>query len=394
MAPRFCSGLDIPMLDLMRETLSAPYRVTRPYPRWGEEITLEAEDGPPTILRVLAPASPRTASAGLLLVHGMNEYVGRYGAIARHFAERRLVAGFDLPAHGLSNPVLREADRAIRRGAVAYDIGAAYLAQTGLNSLEPFRRGLERALRRVIAILDHGRGAGTPVFILAHSLGALVAASYLLDPASCSRVSGIVLLGPAFSVPEPPGWRGWLANPLIRLSFTAEQRLVSPGAELNFWQRNSAKLVSRFLSGLFGGLSRPGLPGLVAPRTPAWVPNYLTDCEEERRRHRDDAYIIRRSLLSYVKAVEREIAAFRCRMAEFSLPYLLVYSGRDPITAPWGGRDFAALTRHRHPASEVLCLEDRYHHEHLFASPAETGAVLEHIDRWLTKMEALHRDGR
>jgi alpha-beta hydrolase superfamily lysophospholipase len=370
-------------------------RITQPYPRWGEEIAVETSEGEsPTLLRLLPPPAPANASACLLLVHGMNEYIGRYGGIARHFARRYLVAGFDLPAHGLSNPVLREADQAIRGGMTEYDASHAYLAQAALDSLEPMRRSLDRMLRRLLDISDERLGTGKPVFILAHSLGALVSASYLLerqdDDALRPRIGGIVFLGPAFSVSELPGWQGRLANPLIRLSFAAEENrsfLANSPDEVRARRRYWAAPVSLCLNSLFNLCSRPGLRAWLTPGTPSWVPDYLTDWEEERRRHRSDAYIIRRSLLRYVKGVEREIAGFRRRMAEFAIPYLLVYSGCDPITAAWGGRDFAAATQHLDPANEVLCLMDRYHHEHLFASPEETATVLSCIDNWLAKME-------
>jgi alpha-beta hydrolase superfamily lysophospholipase len=364
--------------------------VTQPYPRWGGEIVIEKPEGdPPMILRVLSPPVPDKAPACLLIVHGMNEYVGRYGDIARHFAERYLVAGFDLHAHGLANPVLREADRAVRAGAKEYDVSEAYLAQASLGSLEPLRRDFDRALRRVLELCDGDDGSSRPAFILAHSLGALVSASYLLekngDEALRKRIGGIVFLGPAFAVSELPGWRGWLANPIIRLSFAAEERMAASPEGFGALHRLWAAPTSLILNGLFEGLSWPGVRALTTPGTPDWVPDYLTNWEEERQRHRADAYIIRRNLLSYVKGVEREIVGFRRRMAEFTLPYLLVYSERDPITASWGGRDFAAATQHRHPDNEVLFLPDKYHHEHLFAVPEETAEVLRRIDRWLER---------
>lgn len=382
------------LFPIMFQTLlsSCAHRqfVTQPYPRWGEEVAIEKPDGgPPMILHVLSPPVPAAAPACLLIVHGMNEYIGRYGDIARHFAGRYLVAGFDLHAHGLSNPVLRDADRAVGAGAGEYDVSEAYLAQASLDSLEPMRRDFDRALRRVLELCGGDGEPARPVFILAHSLGALVSASYLLerngDEALRKRIGGIVFLGPAFAVSELPGWRGWLANPIIRFSFAAEERMASSPEGFGALHRLWAAPASLILNGLFEGLSRPGLRALTTPKAPDWVPDYLTNWEEERQRHRADAYIIRRALLSYVKGIEREIVGFRRRMAEFSLPYLLVYSGQDPITASWGGRDFAAATQHRHSDNEALPLSDKYHHEHLFAVPQETAEVLRRIDRWLEK---------
>lgn len=365
--------------------------VREPYPRWGEEIRVESEEGAaPLILRLMTPPEP--APACLLIVHGMNEYIGRYGEIARHFARRFIVAGFDLSAHGLSNPILRQADQALTSGAASQEVSEAYVAQTALHDLEPMRRDLHRVLRRLGAYCDAHGAAGRPVFLLTHSLGSLVAASYLLqerhenDPRE--RVQGTVLLGPAFSVTAVPGWRGWLANPLIDLSFHAEEHFLRPHGQP--WPRlildQAVSLVTvPLLRGLFEALSWPGLRRVFTPVTPDWVVDYLTDWEEERARHRADGWIIRRSLLRYVKGVEREIVRFRRRMGEFATPYFLVFSGHDPITPAWGNDDFARATLHQHPDNQMLPLPELSHHEHLFSAPPLRAELLEKIDQWLER---------
>jgi alpha-beta hydrolase superfamily lysophospholipase len=367
--------------------------VKAPYPRWGKEMPLEQADRcPPLLMRVLRPPEPLETPGCLLIVHGMNEYVGRYGDIARHFAERFIVAGFDLYAYGLSNPVLSEADRALAAGAGEQDVGEAYLAQLPLSDLEPMRRDLDRVLRRLVEVCDEQGMPGKPVFILSHSLGSLVAASYLLqahdenDPRE--RVQGIVFSGPAFSVTQVPGWRGWLQNPLIDLSFYAEEHFLQPcGEALPLLILNQAVALSTapLLNGLFEVFSWPGLRQLFTPRTPDWVVNYLTDWEAERARHRADGYIVRRSLLRYVKGVEHEIVRFRRGMAEFATPYFLIYSGHDPITPAWGNHDFAAKTLAKHPDNQLLPLADKFHHEHLFSAPPLRDELLEKIDRWLDR---------
>ncbi len=359
------------------------------YPRWGEEFRLDRPGrAEPLTMRVMLPPAAVKVRGCLLIIHGMNEYSGRYGDIARHFARRFIVAGFDLYAHGLSNPTLRQADRAIAGGAGEQAVDDAYLAQIPLRDLEPMREDLDRVLRRLIS-LGNGR-ADTPVFILSHSLGALVAASYLLDARPVSdlknRVQGVVFLGPAFSVPQLPGWRGWLANPLIRLSFFAEEHCLKPRGEARppaMAKRSLALAVALLFKGLFELCSWPGLRRLFTPVTPDWVVDYLTDWEEEKARQRADGYIIRRSLLRYVKGVEREIARFRQRMGEFSTPYFLIYSGLDPITPAWGSHDFARLTLGKHPDNQQLPLPDLCHHEHLFSAPPLRDELLMRIDRWL-----------
>ncbi|MDD5320382.1 MAG: hypothetical protein PHD43_07170 [Methylococcales bacterium] len=73
-------------------------------------------------------------------------------------------------------------------------------------------------------------------------------------------------------------------------------------------------------------VSLPGLRNLFSPTGPAWVEGYLSDSKEERISQRNDNYIIRRCVMRYVLGVEQEIIGFRRNMAEFDMPYLLIYS--------------------------------------------------------------------
>jgi alpha-beta hydrolase superfamily lysophospholipase len=367
--------------------------VTQAYLRWGKEIWLSRNDrGSLLPVRIQMPAQPEAAPGCLLIVHGMNEYVGRYGDIAAYFAKRFIVAGFDLYAHGLSNPTLLAADRAITEGASEFDVSDAYLAQASLRDLEPMRRDLDQVLRALIAVCDQRGKPGLPIFILSHSLGSLISASYLLEHAPGddlrSRIQGIVFLGPAFSVTEVPGWRGYFQTPVVKLSFYAEEHFLrSHGEPLPLLIANQilALVTVPLLDGLFEALSWPGLRRVFSPTTPDWVPEYLSDWEEERARHRADGYIIRRSILRYVKGVEAEIVRFRRHMAGFATPYFLVYSGGDPITLAWGNHDFAAKTFDKHPDNQILPLVDKVHHEHLYSAPPLRDELLGKIEGWLDR---------
>jgi len=158
------------------------------YPAWGEEILLDVpQRKAPLHLRVLMPPRPDQAPACLLIVHGMNEYVGRYHAIAAHFAQHFIVAGVDLYGHGLSNPTFLAADRSIASGKHSVDVSDAYLVQTELRTLQPMLDDLDQALRYVRERCDTaatGSSPPRPLFILSHSLGSLVSALYLSAPHS------------------------------------------------------------------------------------------------------------------------------------------------------------------------------------------------------------------
>lgn len=370
--------------------------VSEPYPRWGEESSIrQSGDSAPLILRTLFPLEPAKAPACVLLAHGMNEHIGRYGGVARYFARNFIVAGFDFYAHGLSNPVLQQADRALTGGAGGQDVSDAYWAQSALHDLEPMRRTLDQALRAAIALCDEQSDRERPVFIVAHSLGALVAASYLTQPRTESdpvdpikRVQGVVFLAPAFAVSEPPGWRGWVANPLIKLSFYAETHFLQPHDEplpLLLFNQLFSLVTVPVLDGLFEVLSWPGLRNFVTPISPAWVTDYLTDSEAEKARLRADGWIVRRSLLRYVKGIEEEIVHFRRNMSQFKVPYYLVYSEYDPITPAWGSMDFARATLQYDTDNEVLMLPHLHYHQHLFLAEPTRTELLRSIEHWINR---------
>jgi alpha-beta hydrolase superfamily lysophospholipase len=365
--------------------------VKEKYPLWGEEHYLDSDEtGSIRHMQILTPARPDSASACLLIVHGMNEHVGRYGDIARHFSDRFIVAGIDMTAHGLSNTVLMKADKSIEAGASAYDAGDAYLEQAQLGDLQPLRDDLNLALSHLLNHCDKlSVNKPLPVFILSHSLGSLVSASYLLqtdNEAVKSRIKGIILTGPAFSVTEVPGWRGWFQNPFIWFSFHTHEHFLNPHDEplpLLLFNQMLALITVPLHDGIFELLSLPGLRNVFSPAGPAWVEEHLSDSEEERIRQRNDNYIIRRCVLRYVLGIEKEIIQFRQNMAAFSTPYLLIYSEQDPITPAWGSTDFAAVTRDKHEHNELMVLTGKNHHEQLFSTPILREQILHKIDDWL-----------
>ena len=377
-----------------------PQFVDKPYPRWGKEFQVsgstdtgeEATPSQSLLLRVMSPPTENPPVGCLLLVHGMNEHIGRYEDVAHFFSQQFMVAGFDYYAHGLSNPVLQQADRALSDGAGRQDVSDAYLAQTPLDDLAPMRRDLDRAIIETVRICDMQYKKNKPVFIVAHSLGALVTASYMLQPQAAdgpvSRIAGVVFLGPGFAVSEVPGWRGWLANPLIKLSFHAETHFLHPHDEplpVLIFNQLVSLLTVPVLDGMFEVLSWPGIRRFATPSAPGWVVDYLTDSAQEKASLREDGWIIRRSLLRYVKGIESEIVQFRRHMDGFSTPYFLIYSAHDPITPAWGSKDFIHATIHNHPDNAYRALSQSRYHQHLFLTEPLRSRLLHDIEQWLNK---------
>ncbi|MGZ8916263.1 MAG: alpha/beta fold hydrolase [Methylobacter sp.] len=388
------------LLLLMLCSGCSTHTVKEKYPLWGEEHNLNADQsGSTRHMQMLMPDRPDSVRACLLIVHGMNEHVGRYGDIARHFSDRFIVAAMDMTAHGLSNAVFMKAHNNLEAGASAYDASDAYLEQAQLGDLQLLRDDLNLALNHLLNHCDKlSANKPLPVFILSHSLGSLVSASYLMQPgneAVKSRIKGIILTGPAFSVTEVPGWRGWFQNPVIRFSFYTHEHFLNPHDEplpLLMLNQLLALITVPLHDGIFELLSLPGLRNVFSPTSPAWVEEYLSDSEEERIRQRNDNYIIRRSVLRYVLGVEKEIIQFRQNMANFATPYLLIYSEYDPITPAWGNTDFAALTRDKHKHNELMVLTGKSHHEQLFSAPALRKQILRKIDDWLKQRLANGQD--
>lgn len=366
---------------------------TEPYPIWGESIYLTADDGKSRRhLQVLEPKTNAQIDACLLIVHGMNEHSGRYDAIAKHFAERYLVAGIDMTAHGLSNTVHSKAHESLESGSAKYDVGSAFLEQAQLRTLDPMRNDVRLAIDYLANRCNRIAGGPKPLFILSHSLGSLVSATYLLETgqdASASRIKGIIFTGPAFSVTEVPGWRGWFQNPLIRFTLHTQEHFLNPHDEalpLMLFNQFVALLTVPLQNGIIELLSLPGFRNIFSPSSPDWVAEYLSDWEVERVRQKNDMYIMHRSILRYVQGVQKEIIQFRRNMNEFETPYLLIYSELDPITAAWGNTDFAAVTLDKHPNNQIMPLIGKSHHEQLFSEPVLREIILDKIDKWLGSM--------
>jgi alpha-beta hydrolase superfamily lysophospholipase len=122
------------------------------------------------------PEQPATAA--LLLVHGFGEHSGRYAHVAAHFvAAGYAVYALDHDGHGNS------------------------------PGTPGFVERFSRYTDGVAALLQHVREQqpGVPLFLVGHSLGGLISATFLLQHQQ--EFAGCVLSGPALaSDAAPPAW--------------------------------------------------------------------------------------------------------------------------------------------------------------------------------------------
>jgi alpha-beta hydrolase superfamily lysophospholipase len=247
--------------------------------------------------------------AVILIVHGLGEHSGRYGNYVSYFVPRGYALySFDMRGHGRSD------------GARGY--------------VEHFDRFVEDVdLRAAEARSDW---PGTPLFVLGHSLGSLVALSYARQYPD--RLTGLIVTGTALKdALQVPAWQRSLATVFSR---------VAPSLKMN----NGVPL---------SGLSRD--PAVIAafeadPLTHRWgTPRLDTEAKVVRAQINHSA-------------------------ATWRVPTLMLHGGADPICLAEGARQFAAQT----PAGLVEYHEypGLYHEIH---NEPEQAQVMTDIENWLQR---------
>ncbi len=253
-------------------------------------------------------ANPRSL---LVLVHGLGEHSGRYEPLLRALSGHRIsVVSQDLRGHGRSEGKRGHVDR--------FD---DYLADLG---------SLFDTLRA-----EH---SGSPAFLLGHSLGGVIAASYAL--ARPDDLSGLILSSPGFV----------------------------PRVRVPFWKDEIGRVCS-----------------WLVPRL-----TLRTGIEVEALTHDPDVQAAYRAdpLIHHVASTRwyREfLAAGRRCLVEaerLELPLLAFHGGADSVVSSAGTELFVQRAR---SIDKTMTIFAGLYHETMNETEAERAAVLEHVVTWLDR---------
>ena len=269
------------------------------------ENWLTAPDGLLLFRRSWLPAfAPRRS---ILLVHGFGEHSGRYDAVATWFCARGCaVYGYDQRGHGRSHG-----------------------PRTHVDSFEQFLDDLA-ALHELV----RDEQPSTPITLVGHSMGGLIALAYLSQrkPALRSAIVSAPALAPDRAV---SGARVWLARTLRRL---APRLAMASGLDLT-------------------GLSRD---------------------DDVLRRYLADPLVVRTMTTSLAAELLATAPRVREDAGQIEVPTLLMHGSADPLCAASAS---AELARKLRPTGSGLALYPGLRHE-IFNEP-EREQVLGDAWKWL-----------
>lgn len=244
----------------------------------------------------------------VLIVHGLGEHAWRYDPVARRLNEWGFaVRAYDQYGHGESMGP---------RGALPTD---------------------DRLLQDLAEVVDESRARmhdSTPLIVLGHSMGGLVAARFVA--LRLRRIEALVLSSPALD----PGLSGLQRLLVSVLPKIAPNMRVGNGLDAQYLSHDPAVVAAYRADPLVHDRISARLARFIADNGPAVI-----------------------------------AAASR-----WSLPTLLMYAGADKLVDPSGSRAFAA----RSPAGVVTtrCFESLYHEIFNEAAP-DNEPVFEQLRSWL-----------
>jgi alpha-beta hydrolase superfamily lysophospholipase len=245
--------------------------------------------------------------AALLLVHGLGEHSSRYEHVARHCTRRGFaIYTLDHYGHGKSDG---------HKGHV--------------QKFSVYLDGVSALLDKI-----KQEQPGKPIFLVGHSMGGLIAATYLLD--NQANFAGCVLSGPALKTDAAP-----------------------PGIVLAF---------NRLLSILVPTAPVVQLDASAVSRDPEVVRAYVSDPLVFHGKYTS-------RLVSEMTATMRDTLA---RSADIRLPVMLLHGEDDALTSPAGSRE---LFENAGSEDKTLKIYTGLYHE-VFNEP-EQAQVLADMSDWL-----------
>ena len=270
--------------------------------------TFTATDGENLVVQDWPLPHPLAQRGTVLIVHGLGEHAGRYDALARRLNQWGFaVRGYDQYGHGESGGP---------RGGLPSD---TRLLDDLADLVDSTRRRME---------------PGTPLLLLGHSMGGLVAACAVAR--RCCPVDGLVLSSPALHLRLTP-FQHWLVA-------------VLPALLPNLRMGNGLR------------------PEFLA-HDPALVAAYRSDPLVHDR--------IGARLARFIAMAGPEVLAAAPR---WRVPTLLLYAGDDRLVDPQGSRDFAAAAP---PAWVQSHGFDALYHE-IFNEP-HAAPVWEALQAWVDR---------
>jgi len=249
--------------------------------------------------------------AALVVVHGLAEHSGRYERF-----------GTDLAAYGYSTYVMDLRGHGLSDGRRGH-----------VRRFDHFLQDLDRFRREIEGLVP----IGTPMFLVGHSLGGLIALRYL-EEYSATGLSGAVLSAPWLSTALPiPHWKVGLAQVLSSIA--------------------------------------PALP--FSAQIP---PEYLSHDPEVVAAYRADALVHGRITPRLFAEISRAMGLVLQRVERISTPLLFMLPGADRLTATDRTRSLARSIQHVDVT--VKLFPDGYHE--LF-NELDRSLVLTELRSWLAQ---------
>lgn len=268
--------------------------------------TFVASDGDNLAIQDWPLELGRTLRGVVLLVHGLGEHAGRYDHVARRLNEWGFaVRGHDQYGHGESDG---------RRGGIPTET---------------------RLLDDLVDIVDSTRARmhiDTPLILLGHSLGGLVAARFVA--LTLRSIDGLILSSPALD----PGLSAFQKLLVAVLPRVAPNLCVGNGLQVDYLSHD---------------------PKVVAA-------------------YRADRLVHDRISARLARFIANGAAPVSAMAPEWRVPTLLLYAGADRLVNPAGSRAFAAAAPKK--VVSAHCFESLYHEifNELDAEP-----VFAELKKWL-----------